>query len=121
MDLVGSAVLPKFYLENLSLQGVELLSGAKGRRVVVSGMPRVMVERFVREFLGVSEVLGWELRVVEVMGVRRFSGLAVAADDGLDLRLNRLRELFGDVKADVGLVGSCNTHDHLFIPFCKVC
>lgn len=116
MELVSRAVLPKFYLENLHLQAYEVLDSVKGRRVLLGCLPRVMFEGFVREYLGVSEVLGTELQVVKG---GYFSGLMVSWA-GLDVKQMGLKDLF-EGKADVGLVTSHSLHDHLFISHCKVC
>ncbi|KAJ4807699.1 glycerol-3-phosphate acyltransferase 3 [Rhynchospora pubera] len=67
---VGRAILPKHLSENVSLQGFDMLkrghSHGHGRVVCVSSMPRVMVEAFLREYLGLEDVLGTELE--EFMG-----------------------------------------------------
>lgn len=60
---VGSAVLPKLFLEDVGVEGFEVLVRA-GRRVGVSELPRVMVEGFLKEYLGVEAVVGRELKVV---------------------------------------------------------
>ncbi|KAG1371383.1 putative glycerol-3-phosphate acyltransferase 3 [Cocos nucifera] len=46
---VGRAVLPKFFLEDLGLEGFEVLRRAR-RRVCYTRMPRVMVEGFLKEY-----------------------------------------------------------------------
>ncbi|KAL5996514.1 hypothetical protein ACLOJK_026594 [Asimina triloba] len=61
--MVGRAVLPKYFLEDVGLEGYEVLKRG-GRRVGVSEMPRVMVEGFLKEYMGVEVVLGRELKVV---------------------------------------------------------
>ncbi|OAY80246.1 Glycerol-3-phosphate acyltransferase 1 [Ananas comosus] len=114
MELVARAVLPKFYLENLHLHGYEVLSSVK-RKVVVTSMPRVMVEGFLEEYLHVDRVVAPELHVV--MNGRYFSGLMHGS--GLATKLRALKELFGEAKADVGLVSPSNPHDHLFLSHSK--
>ncbi|XP_064966119.1 probable glycerol-3-phosphate acyltransferase 3 [Musa acuminata AAA Group] len=59
---VGRAMLPKFFLEQVGLEGFEVLRRG-GRRVCVSSMPTVMVEGFLKEYLDVEVVLGRELKV----------------------------------------------------------
>ncbi|KAL6012791.1 Glycerol-3-phosphate acyltransferase 3 [Asimina triloba] len=61
--MVGRAVLPKYFLEDVGLEGYEVLKRG-GRRVGVSEMPRVMVEGFLKDYMGVEVVLGRELKVV---------------------------------------------------------
>ncbi|CAL9149349.1 unnamed protein product, partial [Musa hybrid cultivar] len=115
LELVSRAVLPKFYLENLHLQACELLA-ATGMRVVLTSMPRLMVEGFLKEYLGVSEVVGAELQVVRGC---YFTGLISGST--LAAKQKALKDIFGEAKADVALVSSSNLHDHLFITYCKVC
>ncbi|XP_020267225.1 glycerol-3-phosphate acyltransferase 1-like [Asparagus officinalis] len=118
VELVSRAVLPKFFLENLHLQGWEVVDLVKGRRVLFCGLPRVMFEGFAKEYLGVSEVLSTELQVVK--GSNYFSGFVCCS--GLDLKHKglRMKEVFEEEKADVGLVSSYyNTHDHLLLSHCK--
>ncbi|THU68615.1 hypothetical protein C4D60_Mb08t05740 [Musa balbisiana] len=59
---VGRAVLPKFFLEEVGLEGFEVVRRG-GRRVCVSSMPTVMVEGFLQGYLDVEVVLGRELKV----------------------------------------------------------
>ncbi|KAL5996122.1 hypothetical protein ACLOJK_026195 [Asimina triloba] len=61
--MVGRAVLPKYFLEDVGLEGYEVLKRG-GRRVGVSELPRVMVERFLKDYMGVEVVLGRDLKVV---------------------------------------------------------
>ncbi|OWM80037.1 hypothetical protein CDL15_Pgr010015 [Punica granatum] len=58
----GSAVLPKFFMEDVGLEGFEVLRRA-GKKVGVSGLPQVMVEGFLRDYLEVDVVVGRELKV----------------------------------------------------------
>ncbi|KAJ6813501.1 glycerol-3-phosphate acyltransferase 1-like [Iris pallida] len=118
VEIVSRAVLPKFYLEDLNSYSCRLLASA-GRRVVVTRMPRVMVERFLREYLEVGEVVGSELQMFKGYF---FTGLISSggASGQLGTRSKALRGVFGEKKADVGLVSYRNPHDHqLFIPHCK--
>ncbi|XP_042387273.1 glycerol-3-phosphate acyltransferase 1-like [Zingiber officinale] len=112
VDLVRRAVLSKFYLENLRLQPCEMLAACTGRRVVVTAMPRPMVEGFLREYLGVSEVVAPELQVAE--GRRHFTGFLSVFS-----RQKALEELFRESKADVAVLSPCNSHDHLLATYSK--
>lgn len=112
---VGRAVLPKFFLEDVGLEGFEVLVRA-GRRVGVSELPRVMVEGFLKEYLEVEAVVGRELKVVGgfyvgLMEEKKEVGLAV-------------EELLGDGRLGGGGVvgfGSCNRcHDQHPFTLCKV-
>ncbi|KAF5742894.1 putative Glycerol-3-phosphate acyltransferase 3 [Tripterygium wilfordii] len=60
---VGSAVLPKFFLEDVGLEVFEVLRKG-GRKVGVSDLPQVMIEGFLRDYLEVDLVLGRKLKVV---------------------------------------------------------
>ncbi|KAK1326430.1 Glycerol-3-phosphate acyltransferase 1 [Acorus calamus] len=109
METVGRAVLPKFYLENLNLHAYEALASA-GKRVVITSMPRVLVEWFLKDHLSVEEVIGTELHMVGCY----FTGLITPS--GMVVKHKSLKETFGDTKPDVGL-GS--PHDPCFISLCK--
>ncbi|XP_043688267.1 glycerol-3-phosphate acyltransferase 1 [Telopea speciosissima] len=108
---VGRAVMPKFFLENLNLQVYEVLAST-GNRVVFTSVPRVMVEWFLKDYLGVSDVVGTELQSVG----NYFTGFL--SESGLLVKHKALQEFFGDSKPDIGL-GSSSPHDHLFISLCK--
>ncbi|KAL5700794.1 amino-acid N-acetyltransferase [Ranunculus cassubicifolius] len=59
---VGSAVLPKFFLEDVGLEGFEMLMKG-GTRVGLSVLPRVMVESFLKDYLQIELVVARELKV----------------------------------------------------------
>jgi glycerol-3-phosphate acyltransferase len=113
MNLVARAVLPKFYLENLDCKAYELMASC-GRKVVMTSMPRVMVERFLKEYLGVEKVYGVELEMAK--GEDYFTGFVSCG--GHLTKQRALEDLFGEIKADIGLLSS--TRDNLLIPYCKV-
>lgn len=115
MNLVARTVLPKFYLETLHLQAYEVLAST-GTKVVLTSMPRIMVEGFLKEFLFVDEVVGSELQVVRGS---YFTGLV--SGRALSQKQKALKDLFGETEADVALLNPSNPHDHLFISHCKVC
>ncbi|EPS71484.1 hypothetical protein M569_03273, partial [Genlisea aurea] len=62
IESAAKAVLPKFLYDDIEMEVWGEFSSRK-RRVVVTKMPRVMVERFVREHLGAETVVGSELAV----------------------------------------------------------
>ncbi|KAF4373216.1 hypothetical protein G4B88_007229 [Cannabis sativa] len=111
MDNVSRAVLPKFYLENLNVEAYEVLALA-GTKTLLTSLPRVMVEGFVKEYLSVDDVFGTEL---EVNG-KRFSGFV--SQNGLLVKHRALKEHFGDKKPDIGL-GTPSFHDQLILSLCK--
>lgn len=60
---VGTAVLPKFFLENVGCEGFDAVMNC-GRKVGVSELPTIMVEGFLKDYLGAEAVVGRELKVV---------------------------------------------------------
>ncbi|KAF2324030.1 hypothetical protein GH714_006287 [Hevea brasiliensis] len=60
---IGRTVLPKFFLEDVGYEGFDMVM-ACGRKIGVSDLPRVMVDGFLRYYLGTDEVVGRELKVV---------------------------------------------------------
>uniref|UniRef100_A0A7C9EPM0 Glycerol-3-phosphate 1-O-acyltransferase n=1 Tax=Opuntia streptacantha TaxID=393608 RepID=A0A7C9EPM0_OPUST len=99
---VGTSVLPKFFLEDVGYEGFSVVKRF-GRRVGVSNLPRVMVEGFLKHYLGVEDIVGREIRV--------FGGyyLGVMEDEhklmgGKDLGL---KDMFSGVYSQVvGIAGT---------------
>lgn len=124
---VGRAVLPKFFLEAAAVEGVEAVRAARRAVAVSATFPRVMVEGFLREYVGVDAVVGPEVRSV-AGGV--LAGL-MGEEDAAEVAARRLRTLFGAEMEDarrkaggaVGLVGTgrSNRAHYLFSRYyCKV-
>ncbi|CAK7340519.1 unnamed protein product [Dovyalis caffra] len=61
--IIGRAVLPKFFLEDVGYEGFDIVMRC-GRKIGVSDLPRVMVDGYLRHFLGIEVVVGRELKVV---------------------------------------------------------
>ncbi|GKV01413.1 hypothetical protein SLEP1_g13968 [Rubroshorea leprosula] len=101
---IGSTVLPKFFLEDIGNEGFDMVMKYSGRKIGVSEMPRVMVERFLRDYLRVEGVVGKELKVIS----GHFTGLMEEKNTGL-----------GDVfsSSDIGLC--CFKNQKLF-SLCEV-
>ncbi|KAJ0520503.1 putative glycerol-3-phosphate 1-O-acyltransferase [Helianthus annuus] len=59
---VGSSVLPKFFLEDVGVEGFDVLRRGK-KTVGVSKLPQVMVECFLKDYLEIDYVFGRELKV----------------------------------------------------------
>ena len=57
----GSAVLPKFFLEDVGWEGFEAAMCCE-KKVASSKLPRVMVENFLKDYLGVDAVIARELK-----------------------------------------------------------
>ncbi|CAI9089048.1 OLC1v1023538C1 [Oldenlandia corymbosa var. corymbosa] len=112
MQKVERAVLPKFYLENLNPHVYEVFASV-GSRLVLTSVPRVMVDSFLKEYLNVDTVKGTELQILGQF----FTGFV----SSLGLLENRttLKELCGENLPDIG-IGSFNLEDDLdLISLCK--
>ncbi|KAE8664903.1 putative glycerol-3-phosphate acyltransferase 2 [Hibiscus syriacus] len=59
---MGSAVFPKFLLEDVVLETLEMLKKG-GKNVGFSNIPRVMIESFLKDYLGIDCVVGREMKV----------------------------------------------------------
>jgi glycerol-3-phosphate acyltransferase len=62
IESAARAVLPKFYLEDMHPVSYKLFT-ACAHRYVVTANPRIMVEPFLKEYLGVDAVMGTEIQV----------------------------------------------------------
>lgn len=60
----GTAVLPKFLLEDVGLEGFEVVMRFERKIGVSNKLPRVMIEGFLKDYMGVESVIGRELKVV---------------------------------------------------------
>ena len=110
---VARAVLPKFYMDDLNMDAWRFFS-QYDKKVVVTKMPRIMVERFAKEHLMADEVIGSELVVT------RF-GLTTGMIRDFGTLSGRVAKLFGDEKPSLGLgrfSGSDNSKS--FMSVCKV-
>ena len=58
---IGASVLPKFYLEDVGLEGFEAVT-SYGKKVAVSNFPKVMVENFLKDYLGVEAIVAREMK-----------------------------------------------------------
>ncbi|CAD6239126.1 unnamed protein product [Miscanthus lutarioriparius] len=120
---VGRVVLPKFFLEATAAEGVAAVQAAARVVAVSATFPRVMVDGFLKEYVGVDAVVGPEVR--SVGGV--LAGL-MDEEDAAEMAAKKLRALFGDElevagkKGAVGLVGPASSGrvHYLFSPYyCK--
>ncbi|KAF8369780.1 hypothetical protein HHK36_032201 [Tetracentron sinense] len=111
---VAKAVLARFFLEDLRESAFKVFSSCGGKKYVVTSMPRLMVESFLREYLDVDCVLATELRT--------FNGycLGLVAERGLTVGVRQLEALgaaLGEVKnIRVGLGDTLND-----LPFMLLC
>ncbi|XP_051116052.1 glycerol-3-phosphate acyltransferase 5-like [Andrographis paniculata] len=104
IEAVARAVLPKFFLDDLDMETWGVFS-SYDKRVVVTKMPRVLVERFVKEHLMADEVVGSEL------SINRFGFATGLLKRGFDSR----KDLFEDGQPSLGL-GRPNM---MFLSLCK--
>uniref|UniRef100_A0A0D9Y7R3 Glycerol-3-phosphate acyltransferase RAM2/GPAT1-8 HAD-like domain-containing protein n=1 Tax=Oryza glumipatula TaxID=40148 RepID=A0A0D9Y7R3_9ORYZ len=125
---LGSSALPRLLLEDVSAEVFEAAAvrrrGRRRRCVCVSGMPREMVEPFLREYLGVDAVVAPE--------VRAFGGyyLGLMESDGEVLRRLDMEEVIGggeeemtcgdgDGRVVVGIGGRGRSFSRIFQKYCK--
>lgn len=114
IESVGRAVLPKFYSSDLHPDSWRVFSSC-GKRYVLTANPRIMVEAFLKDFLGADMVLGTEIGTYK----GRATGLVLNPGVLVGKKKARaLEKVFGDEKPDIGL-GDRNT-DIPFIKLCKV-
>ncbi|KAJ9160147.1 hypothetical protein P3X46_025578 [Hevea brasiliensis] len=112
IESVARAVLPKFFMDDIDMETWKVFN-SYDKRVVVTKMPRIMIERFVKEHLRADEVVGSEL------AVNRF-GLAtgfikcVHIDSFIS---RRVAKLFTDEKPTSGL--GRTTSASPFLSLCK--
>ncbi|XP_063939520.1 probable glycerol-3-phosphate acyltransferase 3 [Daucus carota subsp. sativus] len=60
---IGSSVLPKFFMEDVSAESFAALRMAK-KKIGVTELPQVMVESFLRDYMEVDVVVGRELKEI---------------------------------------------------------
>ncbi|GJZ86966.1 hypothetical protein Tco_0658576 [Tanacetum coccineum] len=109
---VARAVLPKFYYDDIYLEAWTVFNTGD-RRVVVTKMPRVMVEQFVKEHLRADEVIGTELVVSRFGFATGLVGNVVLGSSVCD----RVADMFKGEQPSLGLA-RCS--DSSFLSICKV-
>ncbi|KAL3838429.1 hypothetical protein ACJIZ3_023020 [Penstemon smallii] len=112
VEAVARAVLPKFYLDDIDMEGWRVFSSYE-KRVVVTKMPRVMVERFVKEHLKADEVIGSELCV------NRFGFCTGFVKEGFGSISESVVAVFGDERPSLGLGRSTGGSGSMFLSLCK--
>lgn len=115
IETCARTVLPRFYTSDLHWETWRVFSSF-GKRYVITGSPRVMVEHFAKEYLGADEVICTEIEVSSggrATGFVRPPGVLLSMD-----KRNALKAACdGKDAPDVG-VGD-RKHDHPFLTYCK--
>lgn len=113
IEMVARAVLPKFYSSDLHPESWRVFS-ACGKRCVLTANPRIMVEAFLKDFLGTDLVLGTEICTYKgrATGFARQPGILVGKN-----KADALKKAFGEAQPELGL-GDRHT-DYPFLELCK--
>ncbi|KAF7137654.1 hypothetical protein RHSIM_Rhsim07G0014100 [Rhododendron simsii] len=115
IELASRAVLPRFYAADVRADSYEVFEKCR-QKVVVTANPTVMVEPFVKEYLGGDKVLGTEIEVnpktKRATGFVKRPGVLV----GKWKRLAVVKE-FGEKSPDIGIGDRESDHD--FMSTCK--
>ncbi|XP_031107721.1 glycerol-3-phosphate acyltransferase 5-like [Ipomoea triloba] len=115
IEAVARAVLPKFYLDDVEMEAWRVFGGGgERRRVVVTRMPRIMVEMFVKGHLRADEVVGSEL------AVNQFGFATGFIKEGFDSVHERVAKLFeGDDDGQPSLGLGRSNPGSSYLSLCK--
>ncbi|KAK3140384.1 hypothetical protein QOZ80_5AG0400160 [Eleusine coracana subsp. coracana] len=116
---ISKAVLPKFFLEEVTVEGLEAFKKAGTVIAVTMAFPRVMVEGFLKEYLGVHTVVGREITMV----AGRYLGFLEEEETSME-RVGAMLEEMDEMKSKgdgaVGFVAMGSRMHHVFSHYCKV-
>ncbi|KAK6141032.1 hypothetical protein DH2020_025213 [Rehmannia glutinosa] len=115
IELAARAVLPRFYASDVRAESFDVFEKCK-RKVIITANPTIMVDPFVKEFLGGDKVIGTEIEVDPK--TRRATGYVMKPGVlvGKWKKLGVLKE-FGEEKPDIGIGDRESDHD--FMSICK--
>ncbi|KAE8699675.1 Glycerol-3-phosphate 2-O-acyltransferase 4 [Hibiscus syriacus] len=113
IETVARAVLPKFYSSDLHPEAWRVFSSC-GKRCVLTANPRVMVEPFLKDFLGADTVIGTEIDVFKgrATGLVKNPGILVGENKD-DAPVNAFNDepmpniALGDPKSDYPFMRLC--------------
>ncbi|GAV85068.1 Acyltransferase domain-containing protein/HAD domain-containing protein [Cephalotus follicularis] len=115
IESVAHAVLPKFYSSDLHPDTWRVLSSC-GKRCVLTANPRIMVEAFLKDYLGVDMVIGTEVDTFKgrATGLVKSPGVLVGKN-----KADALKKAFSEAEEmpEIGL-GDRKT-DYPFMELCK--
>lgn len=111
VEAVARAVLPKFFMDDVDMEAWRVFDGYE-KRVVVTRIPTIMVERFVKEHLGADDVIGSEIVV------NRFGCATGFLKRDVGSFGDSLSKFLGDHRAQLGM-GRCNGVGDSFLSLCK--
>lgn len=111
---VGRSVLPKYFLEDVGYEAFEVITRYQ-RKMAASDLPTVLVESFLKDYLGVDVVIGRELKVA----YGYFTGLM----DERERSHRVLNEIVcqGKINSLVGFNILGMNFGQQFFSYCKVC
>lgn len=107
---MARAVLPKFYAQDLHVETWRVFSSC-GKRCVLTANPRIMVEPFLKDFLGTDVVIGTEIHTI----AQRATGLIQSP--GIIVGKNKATAVRQIPEPDIG-IGDRQT-DYPFMKLCK--
>lgn len=108
---IERTVLPKFFLEDVGLEVFDVMMRCE-KKIGVTDMPRVMVEGFVKDYLGAEAVVGRELKTL--------CGYYVGLMEAKTAENVALNEIIKEKKLDSQVIGIGSSNKQQLFSHCKV-